>query len=112
MAFKSLEWDEAFEDKYSSEMREHLPAIKSECLSGIGKIWESENGVFILGADSDELVVMFMSGKNMIDEMKEILSYAEQNFKSIRVSSYRKGMEKFVKQFGLERREIILGRVF
>lgn len=112
MDYKALKWSPEFEAEYGPQMMQHLGAIKHECINGKAIIWQSENGVFILGPDGTELVVMFMSGLKMDAEIKDILAYAKERFKSIRLCSYRKGMEKFAKSYGLEKREVIMAKEF
>jgi len=106
MEFKEVIWNKDFEIEHAKYMGDFVDVIKSECLSGIAKIWFDGKVTFILGADGDELVIMYMQGSDMNGAVKAIIEYAKQHFKSIRFDSYRKGAERLMKKYGFKRRFI------
>jgi len=111
--FQKVEWsDEAGTLLKKAMPPAEMPWLESNVKSGRLGLYRYEKGFAVLGCDDDDLVIVAMSGRDMIDDVvrfTEALAYLN-GFKKIRFHTKRPGFFKICPKHNFVFREYVFER--
>lgn len=113
--FQKIEWSKEAENQLARAMNneQEVAWLKNRVDNGILSLYQKDTGFAVIGADFDELVIVAVAGRNMIDNvasLAEILARAN-GFNKIRFHTKRKGFFKIVNRYGYRLKEYVFERI-
>lgn len=114
---QKIAWNPQAEAVLFPALRGDLAGIRDEVQDGAASLYRFDHNRgstwVVLRGEGSELVVVAMAGAGLHNVAAAIISSARRSgFASLRCHTDRAGMERMLRRYGAERREIVIGLEF